>query len=165
MRGQALPLLFIVLSRDREKGEFIRFNPTQNRNLNFPASYKSGDLSLTFLASPPLDVSAGATAMGLGSSAQALRSKSGKIENSNFCLSWVKTYSNLDFSRSLDNTRPLACKQSIEKNEVCIIRFLPTGTLVFIFLTFLLSTPGFEPATVCTRRYFDNRLTVLLIKA
>ena len=55
-----------VLSRDREKGEFIRFNPTQNRNLNFPASYKSGDLSLTFLASPPLDVSAGATALGLG---------------------------------------------------------------------------------------------------
>ena len=72
--------------------------------MNFPASYKSGDLSLTFLASPPLDVSAGATALGLGSSAQALPSRSGKIENSNFCLSWVKTYSNLDFSRSLDNT-------------------------------------------------------------
>ena len=38
----------------------------------------------------------------VGSSAQALRSKSGKIENSNFCLSWVKTYSNLDFSRSVE---------------------------------------------------------------
>ena len=61
-----LPLRICVLSRDREKGECKRFNPTQNRNLNFPASYKSGDLSLTFLASPPLDVSAGATALGLG---------------------------------------------------------------------------------------------------
>ena len=59
-------LSILVLSRDREKGEFKRFNPTQNRKLNFPASYKSSDLSFTILGSPPLDVSAGATAQGLG---------------------------------------------------------------------------------------------------
>ena len=79
----------LVLSRDQEKGEFKRFYPTLNRNLNFPASLLRHLKAVT---------------QEKRSLRHCLGSWGGRIENSNYCTAWGKTYSNSDFSWSLDNT-------------------------------------------------------------
>ena len=58
----------------------------------------------------------------------APRSRSGKTDNSNFFKSWVKTYSNYDFSRSLDNKTKLFMHNS----QARIVQFVVLGSFLIL---------------------------------
>ena len=80
----------ILLLRDRETGEFGSFYPSLNRNLNSPASLLRHLKAVT------------QEKWSLRHCLQIIlcygHSWGGRIENSNYCMAWVKTYSNFDFS-------------------------------------------------------------------